>query len=61
MSSTKPLKRLASPTQGTEHPAVEAGPDGDREHRQARMDAEMRRYNIWAAQGISVADEYGTL
>ncbi|MBJ7416386.1 MAG: type II toxin-antitoxin system CcdA family antitoxin [Niveispirillum sp.] len=33
----------------------------EREKLQARMDEEMERYNAWSAQGISVADEYGTL
>lgn len=34
---------------------------GEREKLQTRMDEEMERYNAWSAQGISVADEYGTL
>lgn len=34
---------------------------GEREKRQTSMDAEMECYNVWSTQGISVADEYGTL
>lgn len=34
---------------------------GRRDSRQERMDAEMEQYNIWSAQGVCVADEYGTL
>lgn len=33
----------------------------EKESLQARMDAEVERYNVWSAQGISVADEFRPL
>lgn len=53
MAETRPV--------GTDRAIAEAVARCERDSLQARMDIEMEQYNIWSAQGISVADEYGTL
>lgn len=47
---------LPEPSNGR---VVDAPSQTERGSLQSRMDEEMQRYNLWSAQGISVAEEYG--